>query len=124
MPSKGNSNQLHKATAAISPDRQPDNLSIDRLPEVMRITGLSRPSIYSLKAHGKFPESIDLGPRAVGWIHAEVVEWVEDRIRLSRAEKVVGSRKLPKSLRERNESRANSAPALNAHALEPQETSP
>jgi prophage regulatory protein len=33
---------------------------------------------------GKFPNKINLGSRAVGWISSEVNEWIEERIRESR----------------------------------------
>ncbi|MEZ9416539.1 helix-turn-helix transcriptional regulator, partial [Vibrio sp. 10N.261.49.A5] len=42
-------------------------ISIIRLPEVMRITGLSRPTIYRRIAEGTFPKRVSLGERAVGF---------------------------------------------------------
>jgi prophage regulatory protein len=59
-------------------------LSLCRLPEVMAMTGLSRPSIYAMKARGEFPESIDLGARSVAWVKSEVEGWIADQIRKSR----------------------------------------
>jgi len=35
-----------------------------------------------------FPDSINLGGRAVGWIENEVDEWIEKRIQLSRELKI------------------------------------
>lgn len=29
---------------------------------------------------GKFPESISLGAKAMGWIEAEIDKWIEDRM--------------------------------------------
>lgn len=55
-----------------------------RLPEVRRMTGLSRSSIYELQADGRFPRSIKLGERAVGWLEQEVREWLARRIEASR----------------------------------------
>ncbi len=43
-----------------------------RLPEVEQATGLSRPTIYRLMRNNRFPISIQIGPRAVGW-HAEEI---------------------------------------------------
>ena len=58
--------------------------SISRLPGVRKTTGLSRSQIYLLMSKGKFPASITLGDRAVGWIEAEIQGWLEDRIQASR----------------------------------------
>ncbi len=57
-----------------------------RLPEVMARTGLSRSTIYLRVAAGCFPQPVSLGRRAVGWIEAEVDEWVRERIAESRFE--------------------------------------
>ena len=43
-----------------------------RLPEVRNRTGKSRSSIYQGIKDGTFPNPIKLGPRAVGWIEAEI----------------------------------------------------
>ncbi len=59
--------------------------TIWRLPEVMARTGLSRSTIYDLIHQGTFPSQINLGPRAVGWVANEVVDWIEARIDESRA---------------------------------------
>ena len=59
--------------------------TIWRLPEVTARTGLSRSTIYVLIRQGKFPSQIRLGPRAVGWIETEIVDWIEARIDESRA---------------------------------------
>ena len=55
-----------------------------RLPEVLERTGLSRSTIYVRLAAGRFPRPVALGGRAVGWIEAEVDEWVRERIAESR----------------------------------------
>jgi prophage regulatory protein len=55
-----------------------------RLPKVIDITGVPRSGIYARMADGKFPKSIRLGARAVGWIESEVDEWILDRIKQSR----------------------------------------
>lgn len=57
---------------------------IIRLPVVMARTGLSRSTIYSKISDGHFPHSINLGPRAVGWIADEVDQWILDRVEASR----------------------------------------
>jgi prophage regulatory protein len=58
--------------------------TILRLPEVKRCTGLSRSTIYFRIAQGAFPKPVSLGGRAVGWLEAEIQEWLEQRIEASR----------------------------------------
>lgn len=53
---------------------------IARMPEVMRMVGLSKPSIYRMIAAGKFPASVRLGDVAVGWLRAEVAQWIAERV--------------------------------------------
>jgi len=43
-----------------------------KLPEVRIRTGKSRSSIYQGVNNGTFPKPIKIGPRAVGWIEAEI----------------------------------------------------
>lgn len=57
------------------------NYQILRLPEVMRLTGLSRSSIYAYIKTGNFPEQKKLGARSVGWLYAEIQHWIEKIIR-------------------------------------------
>ena len=44
--------------------------------------GCSAMHISRLEKAGKFPKRIQLGPDAVGWIEAEVDEWIAGRISL------------------------------------------
>ena len=57
-----------------------------RLPEVMARTGLSRSTIYLRISQGTFPKPVSLGPRAVGWVEAEIQEWIERQIESRRKE--------------------------------------
>ncbi len=57
-----------------------------RLPEVLARTGLSRSTIYVRLDQGRFPRAVSLGARAVGWIEAEVDEWIRERIAASRSD--------------------------------------
>jgi len=50
-----------------------------RLPAVLRITGLSRSTIYKLMSEGDFPVSRKLTRRSVAWCSADVTQWVESR---------------------------------------------
>jgi len=54
--------------------------SILRLPDVIKITALSRSAIYDLIAKGKFPKQIKLTSRSSGWIESEINQWLDDRI--------------------------------------------
>jgi len=58
--------------------------TILRLPAVKALTGLSRSTIYLKIKEGKFPKNISLGDRAVGWLQADLDEWINQRIELSR----------------------------------------
>ena len=55
-----------------------------RLPQVKSRTGLSRSTIYLKVSCGEFPPPVSLGARSVGWVEAEVNEWLEHRIKASR----------------------------------------
>jgi prophage regulatory protein len=55
-----------------------------RLPAVKARTGLSRSTIYLRISEGRFPKAISLGGRAVGWIEAEVNDWLNQQIDNSR----------------------------------------
>lgn len=67
--------------------------TILRLPEVKSRTGLSRSTIYLLISKNSFPSQVSLSDRAVGWIEAEVDQWVSDRIKNNRHSKK--TQKLP-----------------------------
>jgi len=50
-----------------------------RLPEVLRLTGLSRSTLYRKIKAGEFPRPVKLGKRAVGWRESEVIAWINGR---------------------------------------------
>jgi prophage regulatory protein len=58
--------------------------TILRLPAVKASTGLSRSTIYLRVSQGTFPKPVSLGGRAVGWLEAEIQEWLQRRIEASR----------------------------------------
>lgn len=61
-------------------DDQPKALTrLLRLPEVTRLTGYSRDSIYRLAREGKFPRRIELSDRASRWREDEILAWIEAR---------------------------------------------
>lgn len=58
--------------------------TILRLFKVIERTGLSRSSIYLRMSEDRFPKSISLGDRAVGWIESEIDDWLNEKIEASR----------------------------------------
>lgn len=56
-----------------------------RLPDVIRITGRGRSSIYSDVKAGRFPSPIKIGPRAVAWARSEIDSWIQTCTQQSRA---------------------------------------
>ncbi|WP_281189347.1 helix-turn-helix transcriptional regulator [Vibrio diabolicus] len=46
---------------------------------VMKLTCLSKTSIYKLMQDGRFPKNIKIGSRTSRWVESEVLEWVESR---------------------------------------------
>jgi prophage regulatory protein len=54
--------------------------TILRRPDVERLTGLRRSSLYALMAAGKFPRPITLSEKSVGWLEPEIAEWQKVRI--------------------------------------------
>lgn len=56
-------------------------LRILRLPDVIRKTGMSKTAIYTRLRKNEFPEPLKLGPRAVGFVEAEVNGFLADLIR-------------------------------------------
>jgi prophage regulatory protein len=57
--------------------------AILRLPEVMRLTGLGRSTIYRRLAARQFPAPVQLLVRAVGWRRADVDHWTAERPQVS-----------------------------------------
>ncbi len=70
--------------AKVIEQKTPGQVRFLRLPEVMARTGLSRSTIYVRLDQGRFPRPVSLGGRAVGWIEAELDEWMRERITASR----------------------------------------
>ncbi len=53
---------------------------IVRHADVLRMTKLSRTTLWRLQRAGKFPKSFFISPEIKGWLRADVERWVEDRI--------------------------------------------
>lgn len=55
-----------------------------RLPEVKRMTGLSRASIYKRMKSGDFPTAVHLGCRLSVWVDTDIHAWIKAQIERSR----------------------------------------
>jgi len=51
------------------------------LPDIEAITRLKARTIKYLASVGRFPSPIRLSPRRARWVQAEVVNWLNDKIR-------------------------------------------
>lgn len=58
-------------------DNTPRLISIKTVAEM---TSLSRTAINALRMAGMFPAAVQLGPRRIGFVRAEVEEWIDRRI--------------------------------------------
>ena len=55
-------------------------MKILRIKDVTEKTGLCRSQIYALMDAKAFPQSIKLGERSVGWIDAEIENWIKAKV--------------------------------------------
>tara|TARA_B110000971_G_C19721758_1_gene368940 strand:+ start:371 stop:577 length:207 start_codon:yes stop_codon:yes gene_type:complete len=58
---------------------------------VQHWTGLSRSTIYLMMREGRFPDSLALGARSVGWLEADIQGWIDSRISSTKMAKGVQS---------------------------------
>lgn len=49
-----------------------------RMADVVRITALSRATVYRRIAEGRFPPPVHLGGRACGWPPSALQRWIDD----------------------------------------------
>ena len=54
-------------------------MRLERLPEVMARTSLSRAHLYILITSGAFPRPKRVGKLAVAWVSEDIDEWSETR---------------------------------------------
>jgi prophage regulatory protein len=52
---------------------------IIREPEMLRLVGLSRTTLWRREQAGDFPKRRQLSNRSVGWVMSEVMEWISTR---------------------------------------------
>jgi len=63
--------------------------AILRRPQVQQRTGLSRSTLYQFIKEGAFPKPVQLGLRAVGWLEADINDWIAKRVREARCLEVI-----------------------------------
>lgn len=54
-------------------------MAIFRIEDVMRVTGLSKTTVYKYLKRGTFPALVRLTDRAVGWRAADIQAWIASR---------------------------------------------
>ncbi|MFJ1336812.1 helix-turn-helix transcriptional regulator [Pseudomonas caricapapayae] len=47
-----------------------------RLPDVLRITGMGRNTVYTRIKEGAFPKQVKIGPKSVAWRQSDITEWM------------------------------------------------
>ena len=50
-----------------------------RLKDVIRITSLSRSTIYRYAASGIFPKQIEITPSIVVWLESDIQKWMSEQ---------------------------------------------
>ena len=66
-------------SARVSETNSCDDDQIIRIDEVVKLTSLSRSSIWRLEQKGEFPARVKLSSSRVGWIRSTVTDWVNSR---------------------------------------------
>lgn len=53
---------------------------IIRLPAVLDMLSVSKPTIYNWIKRGAFPAPLKIGPKASGWLLAEIEAWIAEHV--------------------------------------------
>lgn len=56
------------------------NQAVVRWPELKRMVGLGRVTVWRWGRDGKFPRPVSLGPNCTGWLRSEVEDWLAGRV--------------------------------------------
>ncbi|MCW1719947.1 AlpA family phage regulatory protein [Pseudoalteromonas sp. A3] len=48
--------------------------------EVVRMTGLSRSTLYRLQQLEEFPKAVNLGCRSVAWVRSDINDWIREKV--------------------------------------------
>lgn len=62
-------------------------MNIIDIKRVTEKTSLGRTTVYNYMKDGRFPASVRLGERHVGWVETEVDAWLKEKVDASRAVK-------------------------------------
>jgi prophage regulatory protein len=54
-------------------------MQIYRIKDVIKVTGLSRSTIYRLMDQDRFPKSIKLSQRIIGFLEEDIEQWIQER---------------------------------------------
>lgn len=57
-----------------------NSFRILRKQQIAELTGYSAVHLCRMEREGRFPRRVNLGDRAVGWVEAEVLDWIAERI--------------------------------------------
>jgi prophage regulatory protein len=71
--------QMERTQPSSMPDILASIPQMLRLPAVLRMTGLSRSTVYRMVAEHTFPAPVKLAKRAVGWRYDDVWQWTAAR---------------------------------------------
>ena len=56
-----------------------------KLPEVSRLTGVPRSSVYWRVSKGEFPRPLKIGERSSAWNSDEIEAWIRAKVEAARA---------------------------------------
>ena len=56
---------------------------IYRLPDILKVTGLSSSTIWRLEKANQFPRRFKISPGAVGWRSHEINAWIDQKVEVS-----------------------------------------
>ena len=60
--------------------------TVIRFPQLIKLIGLARSTVYVRIAEGTFPKPIKLGVRAIGWLESDIEEWIQSQVDESQSE--------------------------------------
>ena len=70
---------MHDYNSNRDDSAQLDEFRLLRLPEVLRLCGISRSALYEMIARGDFPRPVRIGSRSVGWRLRDIRTWLDNR---------------------------------------------
>lgn len=59
-------------------------MQVLRMRDLVKVTHLSRSTIYALIKRGEFPKQIKLSTRASGWQSSDIERWIESKAEAGR----------------------------------------